>query len=548
MARSRDELPLPAAILGGDGDPCAGCGAALASDQRYCLECGRARAAPRVDYRTLLRPAVLPWAAPALSSAPFAGDDSADLAAAAPDDALAPGMPGPRAAALALMSLLMAGVVLGAAFGPPAADSLAAATRYVVMNPTAPAEPAPEDATASADEAVDPGADAGVADEVVSDAALEGGSETASAAALSFEEDVPLDEAPADETTDPGDSGTAPAAEKATIGHVFVLVLAGRGYETTFGATAPRGYLRDELPRRGQLLTGYHAVARGGLSNRIALISGQAPNPQTLEDCPTYSEFTPGTPAPDGQFVGTGCLYPAETKTVADQTSSLGLTWRGYFEDMAAPCQRPQPGAPDPTRGAAFTTAANPFAYFHSLVDPPECNRNTLPLTRLAGDLGAARTTANYTWIAPNRCNAGYDGACPPGATTGPAATDAFLRTWVPAIERSPAYKQDGLLAIVFDEARPAPGAPRDAAACCGQRPGPNTTEVGGGRVGALLFSPYVRPGSRNATPYNHYGLLRSVETLLGLEPLGFAKRAGVRAFGNDVFKTPVAPLPVPGG
>ena len=38
-------------------DNCAGCGAALAEDQRYCLSCGARKTAPRVPYGDLLRPA-----------------------------------------------------------------------------------------------------------------------------------------------------------------------------------------------------------------------------------------------------------------------------------------------------------------------------------------------------------------------------------------------------------------------------------------------------------------------------------------------------------
>lgn len=37
--------------LGRDGEPCAQCGSPLAADQRYCLNCGRRRGGPRVDYR-----------------------------------------------------------------------------------------------------------------------------------------------------------------------------------------------------------------------------------------------------------------------------------------------------------------------------------------------------------------------------------------------------------------------------------------------------------------------------------------------------------------
>ncbi len=45
---------FPTEQLGGSGEPCAGCGAPLAADQRYCLECGRRRAATRVPYAELL--------------------------------------------------------------------------------------------------------------------------------------------------------------------------------------------------------------------------------------------------------------------------------------------------------------------------------------------------------------------------------------------------------------------------------------------------------------------------------------------------------------
>jgi hypothetical protein len=37
--------------LGRPGEPCEQCAAPLAADQRYCLNCGRRRGEPRVDYR-----------------------------------------------------------------------------------------------------------------------------------------------------------------------------------------------------------------------------------------------------------------------------------------------------------------------------------------------------------------------------------------------------------------------------------------------------------------------------------------------------------------
>lgn len=52
------EPPVPPELasrtLGAEGEPCPACGAPLAADQRYCLNCGRRRAGSRVPYADLL--------------------------------------------------------------------------------------------------------------------------------------------------------------------------------------------------------------------------------------------------------------------------------------------------------------------------------------------------------------------------------------------------------------------------------------------------------------------------------------------------------------
>jgi hypothetical protein len=66
----------------------------------------------------------------------------------------------------------------------------------------------------------------------------------------------------------------------------------------------------------------------------------------------------------------------------------------------------------------------------------------------------------------------------------------------------------------------------------------------GGGRTGTVLISPYIRAGSVNNQPYNHYALLRSLEDIFGLPHLGYAAQAGLKGFAADVFNGlgPVAP------
>jgi phosphatidylinositol-3-phosphatase len=78
------------------------------------------------------------------------------------------------------------------------------------------------------------------------------------------------------------------------------------------------------------------------------------------------------------------------------------------------------------------------------------------------------------------------------------------------------------------------------ATACCSERPGPNVTKPGitgpgGGRIGALVLSPYVAPGTHTDTAYNHYSLLATIEDLFGLSRLGYA-RTTPATFGADVF------------
>ena len=66
--------------------------------------------------------------------------------------------------------------------------------------------------------------------------------------------------------------------------------------------------------------------------------------------------------------------------------------------------------------------------------------------------------------------------------------------------------------------------------------PLPGRTGPGGGRTGAVLLSPLIRPGTVSTVPYNHYSLLRTIEDIFGLPHLGDAAMPQVRSFGPDVF------------
>jgi hypothetical protein len=259
-------------------------------------------------------------------------------------------------------------------------------------------------------------------------------------------------------------------------------------------------------------------------------------------------------------------VYPVSVGNIGTQLSATGRKWKTYQEDMGnnpnretAACGHPAIGAIDETQKAApgdgYATRHDPFVYFHSVVDSQAyCDQHVVALgspngampaaalsgeTGLATDLKRAASTPALSFITPNLCNDGHDYPCTsqPSGASALADIDRFLETWVPLITRSPAFRQGGLLEITFDESA---GPSSDSSSCCGESPGPGSplpgiTGPGGGRVGAVLLSPFIKAGTVSATPYNHYSSLASWETLLGVPRLAYA--AAVPAiFGSDVF------------
>ena len=295
------------------------------------------------------------------------------------------------------------------------------------------------------------------------------------------------------------------------------------------------------------LLDRYFGVAHVSLPNYIAQISGQGPSKATQADCPTYSAFVATGIGEHGQVLGDGCVYPSRVQTLPDQLTAKGLTWKGYMEDTPAPCTHPELGRRDPfakaTETGAYATRHNPFVFFRSILDSGGCAANDVPLDQLETDLASVATTANYNMITPNLCNDAHDETCPGGRLGGLEAADAWLETWVPRITSSPAFEKDGLLVVTFDEAETT-AAPDDSSSCCdrarpAQRGRRGDLRSGGGRVGALLLSRYVKPATTNSTPYNHYALLCSIENLFGLRKLGYAGADGLQCFDKRVYNNP---------
>jgi hypothetical protein len=383
-----------------------------------------------------------------------------------------------------------------------------------------------------------------------------------------------------------GGEGSSGSGGLPLVKHVFVIMLSDQPYASVFGPSSSAPYLAKTLERRGELLVRYYAVAHDELANEIALVSGQGPTPQTEVNCPTYADVAPATPGADGQVLGQGCLYPASTETLAGQLSAKHLTWRAYVEGASAAsgsaagesqvgsgCTHPALESADPTvdqtlpaaqttagpaadqaptayeaaAGTAYATFRNPFLYFHSVIDGSACAADDVGIGQLASDLASAHGAPSLSYIVPSLCDDGNPTPCAPGRPAGLAPAESFLHRVVPQILASKSYKHGGLLVITVDQA-PSSGIYADSSSCCGQPAFPSlppppklpdggtARPAGGGQVGALLLSPYVKPGTTSEETFNHFSLLRTIEDLFGLTHLGYAALPKVEAFGASVF------------
>jgi hypothetical protein len=355
-----------------------------------------------------------------------------------------------------------------------------------------------------------------------------------------------------------GPGAAAPGGLRA-VRHVWVVELENQGYAQSFSTPSADPYLATTLPRMGALLENYYAIGHSSAANYAAQVSGQAPDLGTQSDCPLWTPF-PGdaVAGPYHQALGEGCVYPAAVPTLGNQLSAAGRSWAAYLQDMGndpsrdetvstargPACGHPATWGIDHTHGAErgdqYVVRHDGFTFFRSVTaNQAFCAVHIVSFRPLPGDLARASTTPAFSLIVPDLCNDGHDAPCVTGAPGGLAQAEAFLSRWMSKIMAAPAYRDGGLIVITFDEGS-------DSAACCGETSGfssdhPNVLEPGkngpgGGRIGAVLLSPLIRPGTVSTVQYNHYSLLRTVEDIFGLPHLGDAAMPQVRSFGPDVL------------
>jgi phosphatidylinositol-3-phosphatase len=263
---------------------------------------------------------------------------------------------------------------------------------------------------------------------------------------------------------------TTPRSPVPNFQHVAIIMFENKEFGSVIGNSLMPNYNR--LAREYTLLTQYYAIRHPSLPNYIALMGGDTFGIDTnCNDC----------------FINAPSL--------PDLIEASGRTWKTYQEDMPEPC----------FMGSTLLYAQkhNPFVYFDPIrLNPERCIRSVVPLTQLQADI-AANSLPNFMFIKPNICNDSHD--C--SLDISDAWLTNLLGILIPALD---AAGQSYFVAMLFEEGQ-------GSHTCCG------LPEPGGGRVPVVIYSPQVKNGFEDPTPYTHYSLLKTISEAWGLQYLGHA-------------------------
>jgi phosphatidylinositol-3-phosphatase len=262
--------------------------------------------------------------------------------------------------------------------------------------------------------------------------------------------------------------------------HVMVIVEENRGYEATLGSCSADPYLCS-LATGYASLTDWYGIAHPSAPNYLALDSGSTQG--VSSDC-----------TPDGGGCG-----PFPAPDLGGELSGAGIPWLAYMESMPSPCD--QVGG-----SGGYAEKHDPFLYF-SINRGPACAKHIVPYPgaqAMAATLDSS-TPPDLVWITPNLAHDMHDGSVAEG--------DAWLRVNLPAVLSSHWFADHGTVIITMDENDASP-----SGSCCGN--------AAGGRVPMIVLSANARGRGSIATPGDHYGTLRTIESAFGLRLLGNAQSA----------------------
>jgi phospholipase C len=269
---------------------------------------------------------------------------------------------------------------------------------------------------------------------------------------------------------------------------VFVIVMENHNRDQIVGSPyAP--YINGTLLKLGAEAAGYHdSYVHPSEPNYIWMVAGE-----------NFGILNDDDPGP-------GNIISSQSH-LADQIEAAGLTWKSYQESMGPVCGLASHGT--------YAVKHNPFAYFADIngwngsgFNPPaRCGEHIVDYSQLDADRTAGQLP-DYVFITPNLLHDMHDGSVYDG--------DQWLAREVPKILASDRYKNGGALFLLWDE-------------------GDSQTD----NPPFIAVSPNARAGAVSNTDYDTSSFLKTVQSMLGVEPLPCVTDPNAVATMSDLFTAP---------
>ncbi len=350
------------------------------------------------------------------------------------------------------------------------------------------------------------------------------------------------------------------------LNHVFVIMMENHYIDQVVGV--PNAPFTTSYAKSANLATNYFGVGHPSLTNYLEVVGGSnfgiinddspdwhnttcvsnlelgtpADESAPTNTCPIAgSGMDAATPAVDTTNEGTPTepIYndpipssKAVGITIADQLVHHGLTWKSYQENLppygpdnvdnsdglVSNTTQSEPGMPK-----LYAVKHNPFVYFANVQEGTDSHlslHQVVDFHQLFADLKSGHVP-NYSFIVPNQCHDQHGrGSSEMGTGCNVDANaivqgDAALSILIAAIKSSPAWKEgNNVIVTVWDE--------NDYSSL------PN-------RVPAIVDTNYAKTGKTSDKKYNHFSLLKTIETGFGLPHINHAADKNVKEM-TDLF------------
>jgi hypothetical protein len=336
-------------------------------------------------------------------------------------------------------------------------------------------------------------------------------------------------------TPPPATSAAGPASA-AHYDHVFVVMEENHGFSDVIGNPAAPNL--NALADRYGLATSYYGIGHPSEPNYVALLGGSTFG--VASDNPYY-------------------VNSVHERSLVSQMDQAGISWKAYLQGLPHPgyqgicypafCN----GTPD--KDPLYVSKHNPVANFTTSWNAADRSRQ-VPAEQLGTDLAAGHVPS-LGLIVPDECHdqhgdppycldSGSAGGSDPQDQRLVATGDQYLGQLMTGITSAPFWsKGNNAVVVTYDEGN-------DNGGCCGANPG-------GGRVATVVVTSHGPRHVQDATPYNHYSLLATVQRNFGLGCLAatcdtstvtpmtrLLVPSGQTAQPYQTLQTPAFPTPTP--